>query len=92
MIFRPGAKPGPAFMRIVRLEKENLRILDEFAPSPGVVAVPGPRQNMRHVASADSFSAEEWQEMPEPLRVALDSGYRHVREVNIYRNASASLG
>lgn len=61
MIFRPSGSGGPAFERVVKMDDEGISIEDRFEARSGAVAAPGPRQNLRHVASADSFSHEELQ-------------------------------
>ncbi|MCH7486992.1 MAG: hypothetical protein IIC04_08395 [Proteobacteria bacterium] len=60
MIFRRWGSPGPAYRRTVRFTSGGVQVTDRFDPFPGATARPSPRQNMRHVASADSFSSEEW--------------------------------
>lgn len=60
MIFRGWGSPGPAYRRTVRFTSGGVQVADRFDPFPGATARPSPRQNMRHVASADSFSSEEW--------------------------------
>lgn len=60
MIFRPGTADGPAFERLVTVSPGEVRVVDRLGAFPGAVATPAPRQNLRHVASADSFSREEW--------------------------------
>lgn len=75
LIFRPGNARGPEFLREVRVTSDFLEIKDQLGPLAGCVARPAPRQNLRHVASADSFHAEEWSK---PLlgeeALPLDSG------------------
>lgn len=60
LIFRPGRADGPTFTRRVEIGPLGVRITDRLGAFPGAGAVPAPRQNVRHVASADSFSDEEW--------------------------------
>ncbi len=61
MIFRPGAPSGPRFVRTIEITGAGIRIRDEFPGlAPGYSVARSPRRNLRHVASADSFSAEEW--------------------------------
>lgn len=60
LIFRPRSADGPWFERTVEFRTQGIRITDRIDALPGATAVPAPRQNVRHVASADSFSAEEW--------------------------------
>jgi hypothetical protein len=60
LIFRPGPADGPDFARTVEMGPDGVRLVDRLGGLPGGVAAPGPRQNLRHVASADSFSPEEW--------------------------------
>ncbi|HEX7185227.1 MAG TPA: hypothetical protein VF756_25610, partial [Thermoanaerobaculia bacterium] len=59
MIFRPGGAVGPAFERVVEVDERGVRVADRLAAPPGAEVWRGPRQNLRHVASADSFSFEE---------------------------------
>ena len=59
MIFRPGMKDGTQFTRNISMTQTGLEIEDKFSPLTGAIAYPSPRQNLRHVASADSFSPEE---------------------------------
>jgi len=60
MIFRPGSADGPMFERTVQISDQGVLIQDRISACPGAIAKPSPRQNLRHVASADSFSPEEW--------------------------------
>jgi hypothetical protein len=60
MIFRPGATDGPRIQRVVEIGPDGVVVTDRLGAWPGARAAPGPRQNVRHVASAESFSAEEW--------------------------------
>jgi hypothetical protein len=59
MIFRPEQADGPLFERVVEISEEGVSIKDRIDAFKGAEAMPSPRQNLRHVASADSFSAEE---------------------------------
>lgn len=59
MIFRPGGGGGPAFERTVQVGDAGVEVRDRLAVPEGVRADRSPRQNLRHVASADSFSPEE---------------------------------
>ena len=61
MIFRTGKAQGVQFDRNVQITATGVEVLDRFAAAPNATAVPSPRQNLRHVASADSFHVEEWQ-------------------------------
>lgn len=61
MIFRAGAAQGSLFERRVQISDRAVVIQDRISAQPGALARPSPRQNLRHVASADSFSPEEWQ-------------------------------
>lgn len=61
MIFRKGKADGPEFERVVEVNAQGLQIRDRLGVMNGAIAVPSPRQNLRHVASADSFCREEWQ-------------------------------
>lgn len=61
MIFRKATSKSPTFMREIQLDlaSKQLVIEDAFSsPFEGVLRC-SPRQNMRHVASADSFHVEE---------------------------------
>ncbi len=60
MIFRPGRANGPEFERRVEINDSGVYIQDRISPFARAKAIPSPRQNLRHVASADSFSPEEW--------------------------------
>jgi hypothetical protein len=61
MIFRSGSPSGPRFTRTVTITSASVRIEDQFTNLPSARKVHrSPFQNLRHVASADSFSAEEW--------------------------------
>jgi hypothetical protein len=80
MIFRSGKTAGPVFARRISVSADRLSVVDEFPPQPGLVAVQGPRQNLRHVASADSFSIEEFRDGRSAERHALDQGLCHRRE------------
>jgi hypothetical protein len=62
MIFRSGEGNGPDFRRTVSLVDDSLHLQDEFISDRKMRADPSPRHNNRHVASADSFSIEEWGE------------------------------
>lgn len=77
MIFRPSGAVGPAFERLVEVDGRGVRVADRLDVPPGVRVERSPRQNLRHVASADSFSFEElrapagadrteWRWEPEP--------------------------
>lgn len=59
MIFQPGKVNGAAFEREIKISDLELKISDKIGTFPGAKAFPSPRQNLRHVASADSFSREE---------------------------------
>jgi hypothetical protein len=61
MIFRSGKANGPRFERLVRVSSTGVQLQDQIEARAGAIATPSPRQNLRHVASADSFSPEEWQ-------------------------------
>lgn len=62
LIFRPSGARGPDFSREIRVTDSGVELADRFGPLPGCVARPSVRQNLRHVASADSFHVEEWYE------------------------------
>lgn len=59
MIFRPGSAAGPQFQRTLTWSATSLTLTDTLAPLVGATAYASPRQNRRHVASADSFHHEE---------------------------------
>jgi len=59
MIFRPGQGTGPRFERVVELGPTGVTVQDRLGAWRGAAAIASPRQNLRHVASADSFSREE---------------------------------
>ncbi len=59
MIFRKHTTSGPRYSRQVHFSQYHLEIIDKIHPSQGTVAKKSPRQNLRHVASADSYSEEE---------------------------------
>ncbi|NJL22438.1 MAG: hypothetical protein HC895_19100 [Leptolyngbyaceae cyanobacterium SM1_3_5] len=61
MIFRTGKAQGVQFDRTVQISPNGVDVIDRFAAAPDAIATPSPRQNLRHVASADSFSLEELQ-------------------------------
>ncbi|NEQ26723.1 MAG: hypothetical protein F6K28_48390, partial [Microcoleus sp. SIO2G3] len=61
MIFRTGKAQGVQFDRTVQISLSGVEVIDRFAAAPNATATPSPRQNLRHVASADSFSIEELQ-------------------------------
>lgn len=61
MIFRSGQASGPSFERLVQITPTGITVRDRLEQWSGAIASPSPRQNLRHVASADSFSPEEWQ-------------------------------
>jgi len=67
MIFRPGKAVGPGFRRTITLLADRIRIEDRFENAGGFVLTRSPRQNLRHVASADSFSSEEFSAASERL-------------------------
>ncbi|MCW5983356.1 MAG: hypothetical protein KIT09_35015 [Bryobacteraceae bacterium] len=81
MIFRRGRSVGPWRRREITTDESGFKIRDEFAAAPGRTAVPAPRQNLRHVASAGGFHPEEWLEPlhgTEPLDLA-SGGVRELR-------------
>ncbi|MBD1997999.1 hypothetical protein H6G00_15410 [Leptolyngbya sp. FACHB-541] len=73
MIFRSGKADGPQFERRVQISSSGVQLQDQIEARAGAIATTSPRQNLRHVASADSFSPEEWQPaLLPPTRQALD--------------------
>ena len=61
MIFRTGKKQSPDYKREIKFGASSVTIIDEFNSNKDLIAYPSPRQNLRHVASADSFHPEESQ-------------------------------
>jgi len=61
MIFRTGSKQSPTYKREIKFGVSSITITDEFYSNMDLSAYPSPRQNLRHVASADSFHPEESQ-------------------------------
>jgi hypothetical protein len=59
MIFRTGNNQSPIYKRKIKFGISSVTIIDEFHSSKDLIAYPSPRQNLRHVASADSFHPEE---------------------------------
>ncbi len=59
MIFRPGAGTGPPFERRIEIADAGVAVRDWIEGAAHLAPHRAPRQNLRHVASADSFSAEE---------------------------------
>jgi hypothetical protein len=68
LIFRPGQAVGPTFTRSISLLPDRIRIDDRFDNAAGFTLTRSPRQNLRHVASADSFSTEEFTAAVELVR------------------------
>jgi hypothetical protein len=88
MIFRLGRAAGTRFERSIHVTPEEVEIEDCLAAQSGAMAIVSPRQNLRHVASADSFSAEEWQpRLIESDRQPLD---RDLRVKTIWKSADIS--
>jgi hypothetical protein len=61
MIFRIGKKQNPDYKRVIKIGTSSVTIIDEFLSNKDLIGYPSPRQNLRHVASADSFHPEESQ-------------------------------
>ncbi len=59
LIFRPHAATGPRFERRVEVSDAGVAVRDRIEGAAGLTPRRAPRQNLRHVASADSFSPEE---------------------------------
>ncbi|MCV2875544.1 hypothetical protein OE810_04655 [Rhodobacteraceae bacterium XHP0102] len=61
MIFRRSKRNSPQFQRVIQFDNQarTVRVHDAFAGSNAGRLVNSPRQNLRHVASADSFSVED---------------------------------
>lgn len=60
MIFKKtGTSPYP-FHRTIRFEKDCVVLIDSMAHAGALHPTPAPRSSKRHVASADSFHAEDW--------------------------------
>ncbi len=68
LIFQPGQALGPKFRRSITLLPDRVRIEDRFEGAAGFTLTRSPRQNLRHVASADSFSTEEFDAATELIR------------------------
>jgi hypothetical protein len=60
LIFQPQRRDGIAFQRVVRIDEGGVSIKDAIEGVKSEEVIESPRQNLRHVASADSFSIEEW--------------------------------
>lgn len=60
MIFSKPESNSPLFKRYIEIQSKKLKIEDHFSYSKPATVKPAPRQNLRHVASADSFNEEEW--------------------------------
>lgn len=58
LIFQPRGGQGATFQRVIKINETGVSVEDTILLSEEVIA--SPRQNLRHVASADSFSLEEW--------------------------------
>lgn len=80
LIFRPGLGTGPSYRRVVQVSAHRVRIEDRFGGLGGFTLSRSPRQNLRHVASADSFSVEEFDSLAEPVQPATQT---HVREIEL---------
>lgn len=78
MIFRPRGAVGPRFERKIEIRDNTIEVRDHFLALDGAMAVRGPRQNLRHVASADSFSPEE---MLTPIASSPQPGADELRAV-----------
>lgn len=59
MIYNSSNNNGPDFERTVEIDLKNISIVDRFTYKKRAKIKPAPRQNLRYVASADSFSVEE---------------------------------
>lgn len=57
-------------------------IEDRFEHAEGLILVRSPRQNLRHVASADSFSAEEFDAATERIQAG-PGPCRSTREIEL---------
>jgi len=92
LIFRDGAGTGPRFRREIALTPAGVGIADAFDPTPDAVATPGPRQNFRHVASAESFHPEDGRNSILGLtRLTLRDGSRHRVECGRDQMIEASI-
>ncbi|NBD17367.1 MAG: hypothetical protein GVY04_14870 [Cyanobacteria bacterium] len=60
LIFQPQGGNGASFKRVVKIDEEGILIEDAIKGVKSEEIMVSPRQNLRHVASADSFSIEEW--------------------------------
>lgn len=80
MIFRPGSNTGPSFTREFIIEENQVMLIDTVESFADATIIPSPRQNLRHVASADSFSDEELKHaMPETPPQNLEIGLSETR-------------
>jgi len=88
MIFRPNTNPGPAFKRTITVSDASVRVADHFEKHSGATAYRSPRQNLRHVASADSFSAEEFLTSVDQTKhaIPLDTARDIEHEIRLERN------
>jgi len=59
MIFSKQFLKAPKFQRKIEIFDETLNIKDEFFSTFDIDLIESPRQNTRHVASADSYHIEE---------------------------------
>ncbi|AFZ43604.1 hypothetical protein PCC7418_1409 [Halothece sp. PCC 7418] len=62
LIFQPRGGSGAVFERVITIDETGVSIKDTFTGVTEEEVMASPRQNLRHVASADSFSLEEWSE------------------------------
>lgn len=74
LIFQPQGRNGAKFERVIKIDETGVFIQDAIAEVKSEQVIASPRQNLRHVASADSFSLEEWAEsLPEVERQFSDN-------------------
>ena len=61
LIFKPQKEhpDAPRFVREIEASASGVRVRDRLTFPPGAVAERSPRQNLRHVASAESFHPED---------------------------------
>lgn len=89
MIFRTGKRQSPYYKREIKLGESSVTIIDEFYSNMSLKAYPSPRQNLRHVASADSFHPEEsWASIQDEKTHTIKPKETYIveKEVKIYCN------
>jgi hypothetical protein len=82
MIFQPEKTDRIGFRRSITILADRVMIEDRFENAEGFVLVRSPRQNLRHVASADSFSSEEFDAAAERIQAG-PGPCRATREIEL---------